>query len=378
LKESAYYVRGSKESIHRQGFLMAAETAKLAKMKAMMFDRNSYANELKNHLPSERNPRMLRLQMFRPVAALALATGLFLTMPGCGDNKPPSAKKEDKNTDSPANPSPTLNINQTPNTDSSTVHPPLPPAEKIDLTVGVGKEATDFMGNLRANMTRADQLSKEFVKAIGLPAELAADKAKGYSPDTAEGWLRRVGIRRGLSPLFMSKQVGNVALFRGTFINEPGGYFLRMINEGGAWKVDWLSLTSVDIQGATLNSSNANTVCEEFAVASIVGTLTDKDALLKEDRAVVLAAGMTPALKAKWAEPLSSDKEQGFDYNRGLLMQKAAEFSAGVDSISFVQEGNAPVFRVEISRAGAKKTYIVKLVKGSGPCQMLVDEIAPQ
>jgi hypothetical protein len=252
----------------------------------------------------------------------------------------------------------------------------MAPAVQVDFNTGVGKDAIDFMGSLRASTVRADQLSNGFVKVVGLPAEFPVDKAKGFSADAAEGWLKRVGMRRGLSLPSMSKQLGDVALFRGTFINEPGGYFLRMIREGGAWKVDWLSLTSVEIKDAPEQKSAS--VCDDFAVAAIFGTLADKDALLKEDRALLLGAGLTPALKAKWAEPLPSDKDQGFDYNRGLLMQKAAEYGAGVDSVTIFQQGNGPAFRVEVSRAGAKAAYIVKLVKGSGPCQLLVDEIVQQ
>jgi hypothetical protein len=177
----------------------------------------------------------------------------------------------------------------------------------------------------------------------------------------------------------MSKQVGNVALFQGSFNVPPGRYYLRMIHEGGAWKVDWLSLSSAEIQGAPINSSKADTVCQEFAVAAVMGLLMDKDAVQKEDRAVVLAAGLTPALKKKWAEPLPSDKTQGFDYNRGFLMQKAGEFSVGVESFTYTQQGNTPVFRVEVTRSGgAKAAYLVKLVKGDSPGQWLVDDVAAQ
>jgi hypothetical protein len=328
---------------------------------------------------------MLRLQMFRPAAALAMATGLFLALSGCNNNKPPS-DKGDKKSDSPPITNSIPNSNPTPSSDPSAAVPaPLPDAEKIDLNVGVGKEAMDFLGAFRASTVRADQLSSGFVKAIGLPAVFPADQAKGYSPDAAEGWLKRVGSRCGLSIPFMSKQVGNVALFQGTFIGPPGGYCLRMIHEGGAgataptgWKVDWLSLSSVEIQGTALNSSKADTVCQEFAVAAIVGTLMDKDALTKEDRAVVLAGGLTASLKNKWAVALPSDKAEGYDYNRGLLMQLMADKFTGIESFTPIQQGNTPVFRVEVTRSSGKAAYLVTLVKGSGPGQWLVDDVVPQ
>jgi hypothetical protein len=152
-----------------------------------------------------------------------------------------------------------------------------------------------------------------------------------------------------------------------------------MIHEGGFWKVDWLSLSSAKIQGGILNTSNAETVCQEFTMGAVIGLLTDKATLSKEDRAMVLAAGLTPALKKKWAEPLDSDKAEGFDYNRGSLAQKTLEFGAGVESFSFTQQGNAPLYRVELARnPGTKAVYVVKLVTGTGPGQWLVDDVAQQ
>jgi hypothetical protein len=327
---------------------------------------------------------MLRPKMFRLIAALVLATGLLLTLPGCGNNKTPSETKVDKKTDT-SNASPPLNINADPNLGATTdtavkIVPILQPIEKIDLNLGVGKDATDFLTSLKNGAVRGDQLSNGFVKAIGVPVVFAADKAKGFSADAAEGLLKRTLARHYLGPPYLSKQVGNVALFRGTFIGEDsGGFSLRMIHEGELWKVDWFSLTSVSTPSGALNTSAAESVCQEFTVAAVIGLLTDKNALVKEDRAVILAAGLTPALKKKWAEPLDSDKAEGFDYNRGTLGQKTLEYGAGVESYSFTQQGNAPVFRVEFIRSGsAKAAYLVKLINGSGPGQWLVDDVIPQ
>jgi hypothetical protein len=310
--------------------------------------------------------------------ALTLATGLLVIGAGCGTNKAGSEKSDKKDAPPVTTSIPNTNpASTTPaaGSNSNPVPPPLPDAEKIDLNVGVGKDALDVLRALRDSTFRADQLSLGFVKAIGLPVTFPADKEKGYSPDAAEGLLRRAVSLRNLSLPYMSKQVGDVALFRGTFIGNPGGYCLRMIHEGGAWKVDWLSLSSIEIQGNLLNSSKADTVNQEFAVAAIIGTLLDKNAMSREDRAVLLAAGLTPALKARWAEPLASDKAEGFDYNRGLLAQKAEELCAGADSMAPVQQGNSPDFRVEVTRPGGKATYSVKLVNGRGPSHWLVDDM---
>lgn len=326
---------------------------------------------------------MLRPRMYRPVAAAALAAGLFLTLSGCGGNpKPPSEKTEKKADTTPnttansTNPTPPKD----PSSDAGKLPPLPPPAAKVDPSTGVGKEATEFITALKNGSAKASQLTTRFVKAVGQPATLPDDKAKGYSADVAEGWLKRAIGMRGFSPFLYSKQVGETALFLGTFIGgDPGSYALRMVNEGGAWKVDWLSLTTAKVEGAAINTSNGDAACQEFTVAAVIGALCDRDAMPKDDRAAVLALGLTPALKAKWAEPLDSDKAQGLDYNRGLLAQRSIDFGKDVEGVTLAAVPGGPTFRVEVSRTnGSKTAYLVKLVPGSAPCLWLVDDVAKQ
>jgi len=308
---------------------------------------------------------------FRPVAALALAAGLALALPGCG-SKPQADKGGDKK-DEP-NPGPKVDPKVDPKIEPRGEPKPV---DKIDLSAGVGKEATEFLKALGDGAAKADRLSAGFAKAVGLPVALPSDKAKGYSADAAEGWLRRVGQGRGLSLPFNSRQAGDAALFRGTFVGKPGGYALRLVKEGGAWKVDWLALSSVDVKGTTAGPS-ADAVAQEFAAAAVMEVICDKDAMPADDRAPAIAAGLTPALRAKWAEPFGSDKDQGYDYNRGKLALKAAEIGGGAESFTAAQQGDAPVFKVEVTKAGgAKAAYLVKLVKGTAPGQWLVDDITP-
>lgn len=320
--------------------------------------------------------------LLRPLAILSLAFGLLYSVPGCNETKPTSSEKKDqKKNDSATNPDSDAG-KTTPGSEPGTALPTtLPPAEKIDLNIGVGQDATNFLKSLLAGDVKADQLTLAFQKAIGLPAEFPGDKAKGYSADAAVSLLRRIGSNRNLSLPFLSKQVGDVALFRGTIVNsdQPGSYALRMIHEGGAWKVDWFSLTSVKIEGAVINASNGETACQEFAAAAAIGTLLDTSALSPNDRAVILAAGLTPEMRKKWAEPFESDKGQGFDYNPASLAQKASKYSAGAESCSITQIPNTPDFHIEVSRAGNQKSaYLVKLVKGPGPGQWLVNDVTPQ
>jgi hypothetical protein len=83
-----------------------------------------------------------------------------------------------------------------------------------------------------------------------------------------------------------------------------------------------------------------------------------------------------PALRTAWAEPFGSDREQGFDYNRGKLLLKAGELGGGAESYSVRQQGSAPEFVASIARAGgAKSSCVVKLVKGPTAGQWLVESI---
>jgi hypothetical protein len=312
---------------------------------------------------------------FRPVAALALAAGLVFALPGCG-SKPQADKGSEKKDEPKGEPKPDPKVDPKGEPKIDPKGEPKP-VDKIDLSTGVGKEATEFLKALGEGTAKADKLSAGFAKAIGLPVTLPSDKAKGYSADAAEGWLKRVGQGHNISLPFNSRQAGDAALFRGTFIGKPGGYALRMVKEGGAWKVDWLALSSAEVKGTTAGPS-ADAVAQEFAATAVIEVICDKDAMPKDDRIPAIAAGLTPALRAKWAEPFGSDKDQGYDYNRGKLALKAAEIGGGAESFTATQQGDTPVFKVEITKAGgAKAAYLVKLVKGTAPGQWLVDDITP-
>lgn len=323
---------------------------------------------------------MLRPREYRPcrlLIALGLVVVGFLSLPGCGGK--PSATSTSGKVEKPADPAGSPSA-QKPSTSTDTQAtgspaPPAPPpaAPRIDL-----KDAEQFVAAIRGGSVKADRLSTRFVKAIGLPVSLAPDKAKGYSVDAAEGWLKRAGAGHNLSAFLQSKQVADVAMFTGVLGDGSGSYALRMIQENGGWKVDWLSLSSTKVNGASINTAADEIACQQFAVAATIGVLLDREAMSKEDRAEVLAAGLTPALKTKWAEPLGSDRNEGFDYNRGLLAQKASEFARDADSFTLTAVPGTSDYRVEVARRnGSKTAYLVKLVKGPGPCLWLVDDVIP-
>src|SRR5262245_31506365 len=149
---------------------------------------------------------------FRPVAALALAFGLFLALPGCG-GKPQAENKGDKKDekkDEKKDNTPTGDPKGDPK-----IEPPKP-SQKIDPTEGVGKEAFAFLKSLGEGTAKADKLSSGFAKMIGVPVQLESDKAKGFSAGEAESWMKSVGSDAafGLASGFAN---ADAAVVRGSF-----------------------------------------------------------------------------------------------------------------------------------------------------------------
>lgn len=322
---------------------------------------------------------MTSLKLCRYAAAVALVGGLFLALPGCSGNKPQAENKDDKKDkkEQPNEPKGgSAGDTKSGNTGSSSPVLPVQPA-KVDITSGVGKEAVDFLQAVKAGTAKADQLSASFTRLIGLPAELPSDKAKGYSTDAAADWLRHVGSGVGFGLPLQANQAGDVALFRGALVGKPGSYCLRMVKEGPAWKVDWLSASSVEAKGGA-PAANAEAMLQEFAAAAVFEAVCDKDALGKDERAAIIAAGLTPALRAKWGPPFDGDKAKGYDYSPAQLAIEAGKIGGGAESVSFTPQGDA-AFRAEVTRTGgAKAAYLVKLTKGGTPGQWLVESITPQ
>ena len=92
---------------------------------------------------------------------------------------------------------------------------------------------------------------------------------------------------------------------------------------------------------------------------------------------MVIAAGLLPAFRTKLAPPFGSDKDQGFDFNRGALTLEIAKLGDKAEAVTFAPlvEG---AFKVEVTRAGgAKSAYTVKLAKGTAPGQWLVESVTP-
>lgn len=318
---------------------------------------------------------MLTPKTCRPIAAIAMTVGLFLTLPGCAPKPADKGEKKDKDKKDNANPNPIANPNPNPNATPETKTP-----EKIDTKSGVGKDAVDFLSAVGAGTAKASQLSAGFVKLIGLPIVFDSDKAKGYSGDAAEAWMRTIGAKfSGMGPMSESSQAGDVAVFRGSFTG--GTYYLRMVREGSAWKADWLSMSSTFVgtfSVGTAGPASADNLLQGFAAAAIVSAICDKDAMPQEQRTAVIAAGLTPALRKSLAPPFDGDKDKGYDYSPGQLGLKLGEIGGKAEALVLSTAADGAI-KVEITKAGgAKSVYAVKLVKGTSLGQWLVESITSQ
>ncbi len=320
---------------------------------------------------------MSRLLTSRPPAAWpsALTAAMLLALSGCGTGEQPRPVKKDGQAE------PSLNTGTT--GAAQTTHPqpagtdPARPAQQIDTNSGVAQEAINFLTAVGAGTAKADQLSSGFVRLIGLPVELPGDKARGYSPDAAESWLRRVGAKlTGMGPMTESFQAGDVAVFRGRFTG--GTYLLRMVKEAGAWKTDWLSLSSVDATGTSpAGSATAETQLQSFAATAVASAVCDQEAMPREERLAVIAAGLTPAFRQTWAEAFDGDKHKGYDHSPAKLGVKVGGIGNGCRSVAITPTGPG-TFQMEVTRtSGEKASYTLKLAKGTTPGQWLVESISP-
>jgi len=256
----------------------------------------------------------------------------------------------------------------------------LPKPQQIELQAGAGKEAVAFLKSLGEVTAKSERLSKAFVKMVGLPAELPADRSRGYSPSAAESWLKQVGegATFGLPSGFARS---DAAVLGGGFQRpgRKGEYFLRLIDEEGNWKVDYFALTSAAVSSSSKAADGPELEYQRFAARAVSGVLCDKSAMPRSNLALVLAAGLSPQLRARLAEPFSSDRDQGFDYNRGKLLLEAEKIGGGAESYATMQEPTLTEFRLEVTRPGGMKaSFLLKLTPGGIPGRWLVESITSQ
>jgi hypothetical protein len=319
--------------------------------------------------------------MFRSLAVALFAVGVGLaSLPGCGKPAPPKDAKKDEKKDEKPNQTPNPNPNPAPNLN------PGPPKNTLgEVEPAADQFATAFLTDLVQGKAKAEMLSVDFMKAVGKPVVLPSDKAKGFSPDAATAWLNRVGEGVTIGLALTRKQAGDVVYIRGVMsgmrlgkeANKTGGYSLRLVKEGGAWKVDWLSLTSVDV-AATPAAPTPEALAQEFAVVAFVETVADLNGMGKDERPPLIAEAMTPALRVAWAPPFDQDKNQGYDYSPGKIGIEATKLGGGTSSFTAVRVGDLPEFTVVLTKPAGKKSYTIRLTKGAGPNDWLVSEVIEQ
>ncbi|MCS7022375.1 MAG: hypothetical protein NZU63_11175 [Gemmataceae bacterium] len=184
-----------------------------------------------------------------------------------------------------------------------------------------------FLKEVSAGTPRLNQLTPAFVRLIGRPWELPADKDKGYSALAAESWLKRLGSGRTFAP--PTGKVGPaLALLHGssTGPDQMAHYYLRLQLHAGQWQVDHFVVSSAALEVDLPEEEAALTA--GFALQCWLAALADRQVLAPEDRAVLAAALLTPALRQQWAPPFDSDRAHGYDFNRGQLLLRLEPFSS--------------------------------------------------
>jgi len=308
--------------------------------------------------------------LFRSLAFALFAACLGLAaLPGCGNPAPKGDKKDEKKDEKKDDTRP--NPGGDPKADPK---PDVPPKTTLGaVEKGAEDVANAFRRDLIQGTPKAEMLSSAFLKAVGRPAVLPSDKARGYSADEAVSWLRKVVAGVNFGPEMKRDQVGDVAYLCGA-VHPHGSYCLRLVKEGGAWKVDWLSISSVE--GTVAPAPTPDGVAQGFVVASFVETLADLNDNRKDDRHLLLAAMMTKDLRTKWS-PLEfeQDKAQGYDYGPAKLATEAVKIGGGTTTYTATRVGDLPEFKVELTKPTGKKAFVVRLVKGPAPHEWLVSEV---
>ena len=203
------------------------------------------------------------------------------------------------------------------------------PARGEDPPVQV---AMAFWKSLSAGTPQLDLLTADFLRIVGRPWEQpTTDRERGYSVLAAESWLRRTG-----RDWTLSSPIGTVgrewAFLSGSALREDttGQYYLLLRLEGEHWKVDHLVVSSAAISWSQSERKGPVASGERNGQDQLAGwtlhcwlaALADRKAMSGENRAVLVAAALSPKLRQEWADPFDSDRMHGYDFNRGRLQLK--------------------------------------------------------
>jgi hypothetical protein len=313
--------------------------------------------------------------MTPPRPAVALLIGLAV-LAGCGRPRPsPPSDSGDGPKSAPAGRGTTPQGVASPQAPVGGPGPvgPQDPAQQA---------AEQFVADLRAAATPGPgpapllgRLTPDFLKVIGKPTAFAAEKEQGYSPSAAGGWLfRSTGALAAVAPP-TGHPAGGPAVFVGSFDNGAGRYLLRLVPEGGGWKVDWFGLGTA--KTADPRPAGPDEAAKEFAALAFLDALTAADtAQGRDDRLPLVAAAITPRLRNARAEPFGQDRDRGYDYNPAALGRYVDSLGlGGAEAYTRTPAGDG--YAVSVTKGGAAKAFALKLVKD--PARgWLVDEFTPQ
>jgi hypothetical protein len=304
--------------------------------------------------------------------ALLLACACAVALAGCGPKPKDKGDKKgdgDKKVEVPV---------PVPGPGDKKGDPPPPKSTLGEAEKGATDAATAFLRDIGTGAAKPDALSAAFLKAIGKPLELPSDKEKGYSADNAGTWLKRAGDALAFGPPLKQEQVGDTVFQRGT-VSSPrfagtGSYCLRLVKEGGAWKVDLFTVSSAD-NGTVTAPQTPEGAAQAFALAAFVEMAADGKGLERDERGLALGALLTPELRTKLAGPFDSDKAAGLDFNRGKLVTEWVKVGGGTSAFTATRAADGPAFAVELTKPTGKVRYTVKLTKGTGASEWLVSEV---
>jgi hypothetical protein len=314
----------------------------------------------------------------RPLTrACALLVALSFALAGCGKDK--GTDNKDKKDDKQGG---------TDGKGAGGGQPSLPPS-KVDpghpAQTAAAKVVTDIQKSSDAfDLTR---VSGRFLIQIGKPRKPGTPFDDFY----AREWLREAGTSLATASQVSSPFSGfgqpGAAVFTGTFMNrkgEKGRYLIRMVEEGGAWKLDWFQTSAVQSNEAPPPASIDDPFKDVAvqAAADLVAvppsaTGTPPEILPGAHRAALAATLFSTKLRGapELGANLEKEDDQGYDYKRTWLGDKLDAFVGGKVASYTRTKVTDDTYKVEFTlEGGAKKAFEVKLVGGGSPGLWKVDE----
>ncbi len=215
----------------------------------------------------------------------------------------------------------------------------------------IKEQAEQFLARLSKGEAKTSELSAAFKKQITRPRN-TEEKALGYSDSLAHDWLDKLAGATYKSNSNFS-QLTNQYTLMGTVTGGPKTeYFvLRMVMlPGKTPEVNWFHRSNLRAGDRTAQASPDVDAARDFLEVAGSGQET------------LTASLLTPEFRAKIAEPLSSDKE--FGYNIGMLNLKIKAWRA--TAITMTVGNDLGTFSGELINGDQKKSYKLKLVNKDG------------